>query len=84
MAGSTKRVRKVENINPYTMTVAKGLCTSDPIPVASDAGNNPMIATDAVIKTGLKRSFAPWITDAFNGIPPFLSVLIWETMITPF
>ena len=37
-----------ENINPYTITVARGRCTSLPIPVAREAGNSPSTVRTAI------------------------------------
>ena len=56
--GMTNRVILAEARRPQTITVAMGLCTSDPIPVASEAGNSPKIATTAVMITGLNLSLA--------------------------
>ena len=38
------------------MTIAKGLCVSEPIPVESAAGSRPRQATSAVIIMGRSRS----------------------------
>lgn len=54
--GLTKNPRKSREINPATMTISKGLCVSEPIPVESAAGSNPRQATRAVITIGRSRS----------------------------
>ncbi len=41
------------------MTIAKGFCDSEPIPVDNAAGNRPMEAIKAVITTGRVRDFTP-------------------------
>ena len=73
----------VENMSPQTITVASGRCTSDPIPVAIDAGNNPKAATVAVINTGRNLSFAPNCT-AVRKSNFFLKSLMCDIIITPF
>ena len=49
---STHRSDTVEPNRPHTITVASGRCTSDPSPVAIEAGNNPKMATMVVIRMG--------------------------------
>lgn len=44
---------------PPMTTVASGLCTSEPVPVANAMGTNPRDATNAVISTGRKRAIEP-------------------------
>ena len=66
------------------MTVANGRCTSEPIPVEREAGNNPKIATVAVIKIGRKRCLTPLNTATFNTFPSALRLLICVIIITPF
>ena len=43
----------VDEITPPITTVARGLCTSDPIPVFSAIGMKPSEATNAVVNTCL-------------------------------
>lgn len=57
--GKTNKVNSVEDIIPPITTVAKGLCTSEPIPVFSAMGINPSEATSAVVNTGRNRVKAP-------------------------
>src|SRR6266446_593065 len=59
IAGSTNKVSAVEVINPPITTVASGLWTSAPVPVAIAIGTKPSEATRAVISTGRTRSIAP-------------------------
>src|SRR5882757_9129038 len=59
-AGSTARVNRVALIRPPITTVAKGFCTSAPVPVASAIGTKPSEATSAVITTGRNRINAPF------------------------
>src|SRR5258708_8342394 len=54
--GSTKSVRIVEDRIPPITTVARGRCTSAPVPVAMAMGTNPSEATRAVIKTDRKST----------------------------
>ena len=69
---------------PYTMTVANGRCTSDPMPEDTEAGNNPNMATVAVMSTGLKRCDTPSTTASFKAVPLFRKMLICDIIITPF
>ena len=47
---------KSREISPATITMAKGFCVSEPMPVESAAGSNPRQATRAVIMIGRRRS----------------------------
>ena len=47
--GLTKNPMKRREMRPATMTMANGLCVSDPMPVERAAGNKPRQATRAVI-----------------------------------
>src|SRR5262249_40947556 len=58
-AGSTTRVSNVLDTSPPITTVARGFCTSAPVPVANAMGTNPKEATRAVINTGRRRVMAP-------------------------
>ena len=44
---------------PPTITMAKGLCESEPMACESAAGNNPRVATSKVIMIGRRRNTAP-------------------------
>src|SRR6266478_5794807 len=57
--GSTNNVNNKVDSNPPTTTVASGLCTSDPMPVARAAGTIPNSATRIIINTGRNCAFAP-------------------------
>ena len=50
---------KVAVINPPMMTMAKGFCDSEPMPVEMAAGNKPMDAIRAVMTTGRVRAMTP-------------------------
>src|SRR4051812_43013414 len=50
--GSASNVRNSVDNRPPTTTVARGRCTSDPIPEALAAGTIPSSATSTIIKTG--------------------------------
>ena len=54
-AGKTSNVSSVALIKPPITTVARGFCTSAPVPVASAIGTKPSEATRAVIATGRKQ-----------------------------
>src|SRR6266851_666036 len=56
-------------MTPPITTVAKGLCTSAPAPVAIAIGIKPSDATSAVISTGLSRVSAPSRTASTRGSP---------------
>ena len=47
-----RRVKTVAENNPPMITTANGFCDSDPIPVETAAGNNPIAAMSAVMITG--------------------------------
>ena len=51
--GNTNRVSSVEERIPPITTVARGRCTSAPVPVAMAMGIKPSEATSAVMSTGL-------------------------------
>ena len=54
-------------MSPPITTVASGLCTSAPVPVAMAIGTKPSEATNAVIKTGRRRVSAPsWMAASFG------------------
>lgn len=59
MTGNKTKVNIVDEIMPPITTVAKGRCTSAPVPVAKAIGIKPSEATNAVINTGRSRSTAP-------------------------
>src|SRR4051794_30389740 len=54
--GLTKNPSNNLETKPATITMAKGFCVSDPMPVESAAGSNPRHATNAVIMIGRNRS----------------------------
>ena len=60
MTGNKTSVSIVDEIMPPITTVAKGRCTSAPVPVAKAIGIKPSEATNAVINTGRSRSTAPF------------------------
>src|SRR5690606_17092254 len=60
--GKTNNVRSVDEMIPPITTVASGLWTSAPVPVLSAIGTKPRLATNAVIKTGRRRTKAPSTT----------------------
>jgi hypothetical protein len=53
--------------------MAKGLCISEPGPVANNKGIKPKAAILAVINTGLNRRDEPSVTTLINSIPVALS-----------
>ncbi|MNI31889.1 hypothetical protein D3C73_857840 [compost metagenome] len=59
MIGKTSKVKMVADISPPIMTIASGFCDSEPIPVESAAGNNPIEAINAVMTTGRVRDLTP-------------------------
>lgn len=59
MIGNINKVRTVAVINPPIITIAKGFCDSEPIPVDKAAGINPMDAIKAVMITGRVLDFTP-------------------------
>lgn len=67
--GSTSRVSIVEETTPPITTVAKGRCTSAPIPVLSAIGMKPKLATIAVISTGRSRCSAAFWIASISGTP---------------
>jgi len=54
-------------INPPIMTIAKGFCVSEPIPVERAAGVKPIEAIIAVIKTGRVQAFMPSLIASCKG-----------------
>ena len=62
-------VSKVEEISPLITTMAKGLCISEPGPVAKSRGCKPKAAIVAVISTGLRRFIDPSITASLSAVP---------------
>lgn len=52
-------VRKVAESSPPITTVARGLCTSAPAEEEIAIGKKPKLATDAVIRTGRRRTKTP-------------------------
>ena len=59
MSGNTSNEKSMAQIIPPITTRASGLELSDPIPVDTAAGNNPIAAISAVIITGLILEFTP-------------------------
>ena len=51
-------IRRSE-MSPPTMTMAKGLCESEPIECDIAAGSSPRVATSMVIMMGRNRNTAP-------------------------
>ena len=66
---------------PPMTTVAKGRCTSEPMPTLTAMGKNPKDATKAVVNTGRKRVNAPLIIAASKLSPAFLRSLINATFL---
>ena len=52
----------VAHMSPPMTTRASGLELSEPIPADIAAGSRPMVAINAVIKTGRIREFTPRFT----------------------
>src|SRR6266568_1579289 len=65
-------------------TVAKGFCTSAPVPVAKAIGTKPNEATSAVMITGRNRVRAPWLIAARAPTPSAISFRIWLSITNPF
>ena len=57
---------------PPTTTMASGRCTWLPMAVENAAGNSPMAAENAVIKTARMRCVAAWNMASPAGTPPLL------------
>ena len=74
----------VDEIIPPMTTVAKGRCTSAPVPVARAIGMKPNEATRAVINTGLKRVIEPFRIAISKSIPSLRNLLIKEIITSPF
>ena len=68
---------------PPMTTVARGRCTSAPVPVASAIGTKPSEATSAVIKTGRKRVSDPSVMASSSGLPSARSLLMKEIITMP-
>ena len=83
MAGSTSSVRSVLEIRPPITTVARGFCTSAPVPVARAMGTKPSEATSAVMRTGRSRVRHPRRIAASRGKPSRRNWLMNETMTSP-
>jgi hypothetical protein len=82
-AGRTSNVSSVAVRSPPITTVASGLCTSAPVPVASAMGTKPSEATRAVMTTGRKRVSAPsWIA-VFGSVPSSISLRICVSITRP-
>ena len=69
---------------PPITTVARGRCTSAPIPVARAMGTNPREATKAVISTGRSRVSDPCRMASSKGTSWSRNLLIKEMMTIPF
>ena len=59
MIGKINKVKNVAVINPPIITIARGFCDSEPIPVESAAGKSPIDAISAVMITGRVLDFTP-------------------------
>ena len=70
--------------SPPTTTVASGLCTSAPTPVASIMGTNPRAATSAVMSTGRARSRAALMAASAGPFPSSSSASSRDMRTTPF
>ena len=74
----------VDEITPPITTVARGLCTSEPIPVFSAIGMKPNEATNAVVNTGRSRVSAPFVIASSSVNFSFRNSRIKETITKPF
>ena len=63
------KVSSVEEMRPLITTMARGLCISDPGPVAKSRGSKPNAAMVAVISTGLSLLIEPSITASLSVLP---------------
>lgn len=82
--GKISKVRIVAVIKPPIITIAKGFCDSEPIPVDIAAGNKPIAAIDAVITTGRMRVSTPTEILLLSGMRSLRFCRKTETRITPF
>src|SRR4029077_7582596 len=80
--GLTKKPRKNRESKPATITMAKGFCVSEPMPVESAAGRRPRQATSAVIMIGRRRSSEASRVAVRISLFSSRSLLIYETRIT--
>ena len=53
-------------------TIARGLCISEPGPVAKSRGSRPNAAMVAVMSTGLSRLTDPSMTASLSATPFFI------------
>lgn len=81
--GRTSRVRMVDERIPPITTVAKGRCTSAPVPLAKAMGTNPKDATRAVINTGLSLLLDPVRIASSKGTPSERKDRMEEIMTRP-
>jgi hypothetical protein len=82
-AGKTSNVKTVEVTKPPTTTVARGLCTSLPIPVENKSGIIPSAAARAVINTGRNLKLAPLIEASSTANPSIISWFMYVTNTIP-
>src|SRR6185503_18718186 len=82
--GRTNSVRNVEKRMPPMTTVASGLCTSAPAPVASAIGKNPKAATAPVVMTARIVWIAPLSIASSMESPPSMRRFTSFAMTTPF
>src|SRR5271170_4742727 len=80
--GLTKKPRRSLEIRPATITIAKGFCVSEPMPVESAAGSNPRQATSAVIMMGRSRKREASRVAVRMSLFSSRSLLINETRMT--
>ena len=66
MIGNTSKVITVAVTSPPIITMAKGFCDSEPIPVLMAAGISPIEAIKAVITTGLVLTITAFRMESFN------------------
>src|SRR5436305_1188805 len=69
MAGRTSSVRMVAAIRPPITVVAKGFCTSAPVPCASAIGTKPIAGTNPVMTTARILSAMPLRIASAIGAP---------------
>ena len=84
ISGNTTSVSRVEEMMPPMTTVARGRCTSLPVPTLIAMGTNPSPATRAVVSTGRSRVMAPSITASSSALPPVRNDRIKLTITRPF
>ena len=68
---------------PPTTTMASGLVTSAPMPVASAMGSRPKKLAKQVMNTGRRRSWPDWSSASFQCIPSWRRWLKCESRMIP-